>query len=130
MWVSGLINPNGTAARVIEAVITRRCTAVITEQLLGELSEVLARPKFRRWIAVEDAAAFVVALRREGDLRPDPVEGQGRVRDPDDDYLAALAEAEAVEIVTGDADLLEADLEPSAITPRELIDRLELPQYP
>lgn len=87
----------------------------------------LARPKFRRWIAIKDAAAFVTALRREADLRPDPAQTPGRVRDPGDDYLAALADAETVPIVTGDTDLLEADLAPPAITPRELIDRLGLP---
>lgn len=127
VWVSGLINPYGTPARVIEAVMTRRCTAIVTRHLLGELTDVLARPKFRRWITTEDATAFVVALRHEGDLRPDPASTPGRVRDPDDDYLAALAETEGVEIVTGDAGLLEGDLTPPAITPRQLIDRLELP---
>jgi putative PIN family toxin of toxin-antitoxin system len=123
--VSGLINPFGTPARVIEAVMTHRCTAIVTHHLLDELGAVLARPKFRRWIAIEDAVAFVVALKREGDLRPDPEETPSMVRDPDDDYLAALANAQAAEIVTGDADLLDADLTPPAITPRQLIDRLE-----
>jgi putative PIN family toxin of toxin-antitoxin system len=125
VWVSGLINPYGTPARVIEAAMTRRCTAVVTQHLLGELSDVLARPKFRRWITITDAAAFVVALRHEGDVRPDPALTPGRVRDPDDEYLAALAETEGIEIVTGDADLLEADLTPPAITPRQLIDRFD-----
>lgn len=105
--------------------MTRRCTAVVTQRLLGKLSDVLARPKFRRWITTGDAAAFVVALRHEGDVRPDPTQMSGRVRGPDDDYLAALAEAEGVEIVTGDADLLKADLTPPAITPRQLIDRFD-----
>lgn len=98
--------------------------AVASQHLLDELATVLARPKFRRWIALADAVASVEALGREADLRPEPGAVPQRVRDPDDDYLVALGDAAEAVIVTGDADLLEADLTPPAITPRELLDRL------
>jgi len=124
--VSGLINPYGTPARVVQAVTAGRVTAVVTPHLIDELAAVLGRPKFRRWIAVADAAAFVEALVMDGDLRPDPEAVPKRVRDPDDDYLVAVAAAAAAVIVTGDGDLLEADLTPPAITPRDLIERLGL----
>lgn len=124
MWVSGLINPYGTPALVIEAVIGRHVRAVVTQQLLDELATVLARPKFRRWIALADAVAFVDALGAEADVLPDPGAVPRRVRDPGDDYLVALSEAGEAMIVTGDADLLEADLTPPAMTPRRLVDRL------
>lgn len=84
----------------------RRVTAVVTQGLLDELAAVLARPKFRRWVDLDDALGFVEALGREALLRPDPVGVARRVRDPDDDYLVALAEAAEAVIVTGDADLL------------------------
>lgn len=126
VWVSGLINPHGTPARVAAAVATKHVTAVISQHLVDELATVLARQKFRRWVILDDALAFVDALAREGDMRPEPVEVPNRVRDPDDDYLAALADATAATIVTGDDDLLAADLEPPAITPRQLLDRLGL----
>jgi len=122
--VSGLINPYGTSARVIQAVLARQVMAVANQHLLDELATVLARPKFRRWIALADAVASVEALGREADLRPEPGAVPQRVRDPDDDYLVALGDAAEAVIVTGDADLLEADLTPPAITPRELLDRL------
>ncbi len=124
MWVSGLINPYGTPARVIQAVLAGQVMAVANQHLLDELATVLARPKFRRWIALADAVASVEALGREADLRPEPGAVPQRVRDPDDDYLVALGDAAEAVIVTGDADLLEADLTPPAITPRELLDRL------
>src|SRR5262249_39773113 len=47
-----------------------------------------------------------------------------RVRDPNDDYLVALAEAADAVIVTGDSDLLHADLPLPVTTPRELLDRI------
>ncbi|MGH3500239.1 MAG: putative toxin-antitoxin system toxin component, PIN family [Nocardioidaceae bacterium] len=124
VWVSGLINPYGTPARVVEAVMGRHVQVVVTEHLLEELATVLARPKFRRWIALADAVAFTDALGAEVDVHPDPGAAQQRVRDPDDDYLVALSETATAVIVTGDADLLEAGLTPPAMTPRELLDQL------
>ena len=124
VWISGLINPRGTPAGVIAAVAAKRVTAVISRHLVDELAAVLVRPKFRRWITLADASAFVDALAREGDLHDAPVVVPGRVRDPDDDYLVALADAADAMIVTGDDDLLSADLHPRAITPRQLLDRL------
>jgi predicted nucleic acid-binding protein len=47
-------------------------------------------------------------------------------RDPDDDYLVALAQAALVDaVVTGDRDLLELeDVGVAVITPRALVERL------
>ena len=97
--------------------------AVVSQQLLDELTAVLIRPKFRRWLSVADAVSFVETLGVIAELRPDPGSPR-RVRDPNDDYLAALSEATNVAIITGDAALLYEDLAPAAITPRELLDTL------
>lgn len=121
--MSGPISPGGTLARIVAAVAAKQVRAVISQHLLDELATVLARPKFRRWIRLADSTAFVDALAREGDLRPEPDDVSSRVRDPNDDYLVALAEAAAAMIVTGDDDLLGADLDPPAITPRQLLAR-------
>lgn len=118
-----MINPFGLPARVVEAVAAGEIVAVVTQHLLDELTAVLIRPKFRRWLSVADAVAFVETLGGYADLLPDLGTPQPRVRDPDDDYLVALAEAAAAVIVTGDADLLDADLKPPAITPRDLLAR-------
>jgi len=118
-WVSAVTNPFGVPARVVEAVITGEIVAVVTQHLLDELAAVLIRPKFRRWLFVADAVSFVETMGGYADLYPDSGARTRRVRDPDDDYLVALAEASAAVIVTGDADLLDADLQPPAITPRD-----------
>jgi putative PIN family toxin of toxin-antitoxin system len=119
-----VINPYGSPARVVEAVADDAITAVVTQHLLDELAAVLIRPKFRRWISVADAIAFVESLGGHADLRDDPGPSESEVRDPDDDYLVALAEAADAVIVTGDDDLLAAAIEPSAITPAQLLARL------
>jgi putative PIN family toxin of toxin-antitoxin system len=121
VWIAGLINPYGTPARLIEAVTTETVIAVVTQRLLDELSEVLLRPKFRRWVSVADVVAFVETLGAHADLQDEPGPGEPRLRDPDDDYLVALAEAASAIPVTGDADNLDADLETPAITPRDLL---------
>lgn len=69
--------------------------AVVTQRLLDELAAVLVRPKCRRWISAADGIAFVEALGRTADLVLDPGVPPRRVRDPDDDYLAALGVAAA-----------------------------------
>lgn len=122
--MSGLINPYGTPARVIEAVAERRVTAVVSDHLLDELATVLVRPKFRRWVSVEEALAFVDALRNHADVHSPPDPSSQPVRDPDDAYLVALAEETDAVIVTGDDDLLAAGLIRPAITPRALLERL------
>lgn len=52
----------------------------------------------------------------------DPIEPPAMTRDPKDDYLVALARAQTVDaIVSGDRDLLEAELSGVAVrTPRAL----------
>lgn len=125
MWVSALINPYGVPAGVVEAVMSGQIVAVVTQQLLDELSAVLIRPKFRRWLAAADAVSFADTLGTIAELHPGPGPPPRRVRDPNDDYLVALAEATETLIVTGDADLLDAGLAPAAITPRDLLHRLE-----
>ncbi|GJF18024.1 hypothetical protein NGTWS1803_36590 [Mycolicibacterium cyprinidarum] len=124
VWVSAVINPYGTPARVVEAVADGVITAVVTQHLLDELAAVLIRPKFRRWISIADAVAFVESLGGNADLRDDPGPPKVRVRDPNDDYLVALAEAAGATIVTGDGDLLSAEIGPSTITPAQLVARL------
>jgi len=124
VWVSAVINPFGAPARVVEAVTSEELVAVVSQHLLDEVTAVLIRPKFRRWVSIADAVAFVEALGGYADLHPDPDTPAPRVRDPEDDYLVALAEAAEAVIVTGDADLLDADLNPPAITPRDLLARI------
>lgn len=94
---------------------------MVTQHLLDELAAVLVRPRFRRWVSVADAVAFVETLSGHAELLADPEAPASRVRDPDDDYLVALAAVADAVIVTGDRDLLDADLKPPAITPRDFL---------
>jgi len=124
VWVSALISPAGTTAGVIRAVLNGEVAAAASPHLLEELPAVLERDKFRRWVSLEDARAYVAAIADKADLHPDTGKASRSSRDPGDDYLIALAEQAGAVIVTGDDDLLAMDLQPHAMTPGALLDSL------
>ena len=93
---------------------------LVTADLLDELGGVLQRPKFRRWIKLEDAVAFVDALRLHSETVVTATPTQ-TTRDPKDVYLVAMSEASGAQIITGDADLLDAELQPPAVTPEQFL---------
>lgn len=106
VWVSALISPKGAPATILRVVLAGKIIPVVSPLLLEELTLVLARPRLRRWISEEDAHEFVRQLATKADMQTD-----GRpthhTRDPDDDYLVALAQLPDVTgLVSGDDDLL------------------------
>lgn len=99
---------------------------VMCPELLGEIREVLTtRPRLRKWISLENATLFVDTVGAIADLVDDPVAVQTETRDPNDDYLIALARTHEVDvIVSGDKDLLEWESQrPPVVTPAQFEDR-------
>ncbi len=126
VYVSAALSGAGAPAELLETAVQGRIVLVLSPLLLGELREVLARDKLRRWISREDADAFLQVLDLLGETVEDPPEETwSRVcRDPDDDYLIALAEAaEATLLVSGDRDLLAMDRQGLDVrSPRDAVD--------
>ena len=79
---------------------------LVSGALVGELSRVLGRDKFDRYVTREERDEFLGTLIRESDL----IEITGTVqvcRDPKDDQVLELAvNGDAACIVTGDTELL------------------------
>jgi putative PIN family toxin of toxin-antitoxin system len=124
--VSAVIAPDGTSAALIRAGFAGRYRIVACPALIDELAEVLTRPKLARYVSAEEAAAFVDAIFGAVEMHDDPEIRQQVLRDPDDEYLVALAnEASADLIVSGDHDLLDASVTPAVVDPRELLERLQ-----
>jgi uncharacterized protein len=123
--VSGLLS-SGTTAAVMNAWLDRRAfEPIVCPQLLSELEEVLARPKFEfldRALVVQ----LVERLRNEAELTEDPIVEPGVTPDPDDDYLVALARQVGADcLVSGDPHLKQAALtDMEVVTPAEFLDRL------
>jgi predicted nucleic acid-binding protein len=107
----------------MRAFIDDRMIVVASTALIAELERVLARPKLTRRAQRRE---FVDRVRRHASVLDDPVEVPAAARDPKDDYLIALGGREAVDaVISGDGDLLEAELDDLAVwSPRHLADRL------
>ena len=79
---------------------------LVSGALVGELSRVLARDRFDRYVTREERDAFLASLIRESNLI-EITEAVQVCRDPKDDQVLELAvNGNATYIVTGDADLL------------------------
>jgi putative PIN family toxin of toxin-antitoxin system len=126
--IAGLITPGGVPAGIIRGWTRGAFELVVSPLLLDELTTTLLRPKFRRWATESDAVAFVEVLRLAAVIVEDPAEVEPVSRDPNDDYLVALArEARAHVLVSSDGDLTSIEgNDPPVVTPRRFLSSLEL----
>lgn len=86
----------------------------------------LGRPKLAKYVKPGASASFEDQMRRIGAWHADIADPPAATRDPEDDYLVALALGAGAEaIVSGDDDLHAAtDLRVAVLTPRELLTRV------
>lgn len=124
--VSALIGA-GPSSRIVAAVFnSEQLDAVVCPLLVAEVADVLARPRIRKRVPAERAEEFLDNVAILFDLVDDPAEIEPLLRDPDDDYLVALARQHDVDwIITGDNDLLEWQTpNPPVIAPAEFERRI------
>ena len=121
-------HPASPSRRLFNALAEGRIEAVLCEGILQELNRALDRPYFAARVTTSEREAVVAVLRAAADMHKDPVAPPKLLRDPNDDYLVALARSARVDaIVTGDHDLLDhPGLAPPALTPRAACKRFGL----
>ena len=120
--VSALITPTGTPAKLLAATRNGSFELIVSPLLLEELGLVLRRKKFRRYVDLDVVDQYVGLLRQDATLASDPAEAPPiRCRDPDDEYLIALAHDRAAALVSGDDDLLELAGKIPVFTPSEFL---------
>lgn len=127
--LSGLVSaPTSPPALVLVAARAGRFDLIACPRVLVEVERGLAKPYFRARLDASAGAAAIDAFRRLAITLPDPPVVRSVLRDPNDDFLVALARAgEAEAIVSGDADLLDHDgLHPPAIHARAACELLGL----
>ena len=124
--MAAAITPRGVCGQVLQAALDKRYAIVVCPALLVELEEVLLRPKFRRYLSLDQARRYVALIAGIGESQPDPVVRPGLTPDPDDDYLPALAQAaDADYLISGDPHLTGLSaIRPPVLTPRAFLDRL------
>lgn len=120
---SAVFAPAGVPGQLVRLALAGRYQLIVSPKLLDELRETLVRPKSRL-----DPPAIDRYVGQLGQHLVQDPEGQPAAwtRDPDDDYLLALAvAARADAIVTGDRDLTElVDPPLPVLTPRVFLDQL------
>ncbi|WP_256565289.1 putative toxin-antitoxin system toxin component, PIN family [Dyadobacter chenhuakuii] len=107
LYVSALINSN-SRMRLDKILKDSRFDILTDKVLIGELDEVINRPKFRKYVSAERIAAFMELLTE----RCSPIDTFSKVLhspDPKDDFLLALClDGSAQYLVTGNKiDLLD-----------------------
>jgi uncharacterized protein len=125
--VSVLLAAEGPPGRILDCWRQGEIELVVSDTLLAELEHVLLRPRFASRVDTRDARAYLAGIRRAALVLDDPPAEPGLTRDPDDDYLSALARAANADlIVSGDAHLTELpNAKPPVLTPRAFADLLD-----
>ncbi|MHB1808885.1 MAG: putative toxin-antitoxin system toxin component, PIN family [Solirubrobacteraceae bacterium] len=131
--LSGIASSPGSGsppALILDALTDMGFEAVVSPRLIAEVNRGLQKPYFKDRVSESEAARIIEAIHAAAVTFDDPVEPPRLLRDPDDDYLPALAKASnAQAIVTGDRDLLDdAAIQPPAIDARSACALLGLAQ--
>jgi putative PIN family toxin of toxin-antitoxin system len=129
--VSGIVGPGSDKPPrlLVDAIENLDFEVVVCPRLLGEVRKALRKPYFRERLSAEEARQALRRIDAVAIAFDDPKDVAPTLRDPEDDYLLALARvAEAEAVVSGDKDLLDhaEKLEPRAISPRAACELLGL----
>ncbi|MCB1864006.1 MAG: putative toxin-antitoxin system toxin component, PIN family [Chromatiales bacterium] len=103
--ISHLLLPKSVPAQAV-GVAVRRGQLLASEDTLAELADVLARPRFDHYIALEDRMEFLRKFGRIVEVVPITTRVQA-CRDPrDDKFLELGLSGNTTAIISGDNDLL------------------------
>jgi putative PIN family toxin of toxin-antitoxin system len=126
--VSALIGKGKTLSQLYEAFLDAKFTPLLSPEMMGELVGVIRRPKFKKYLKVEDLKRFEKLI--ETDTIPIVASHKLSIcRDPKDNMLLECALSSEIKpdfIVTGDEDLLilKSFHDIPIITPKEFLNRL------
>ncbi len=103
--VSRLLLPESLPAQAVRRAGTEGIL-LVSSATMTELADVLARPKFDRYVGIEERRDFLRLLARAAEFVP-IIYSVRACRDPKDDkFLEIALNGKADLILTGDADLL------------------------
>jgi putative PIN family toxin of toxin-antitoxin system len=127
---SGGVDPQGESppSLLYRELGGSRFEAIVCPELLAEVDETLRKPYFLNRLGDAIVSDLVTGIVEAGTVLADPTDALALLRDPDDDYLVALARGAGAEaIVSGDKDLLDhPGLEPPAMNARDACKLLGL----
>lgn len=108
LFVSGIILPRGPLAQLLNLWLKQSFILVITAKLIGELNEVLQRPKIARYGITEERITSIIEFVKKKSEMVTPLHSLPvDVCDPkDEEVLACALGGKADYLITGDEDLL------------------------
>jgi putative PIN family toxin of toxin-antitoxin system len=130
--IAALLSRTGAPAQILLSWIGGGFELVVSPNLLNELKAALLRPKFRKYVTVDEVWAYLNLLEHGANVVVDPEPRPGLTPDPGDDYLIALGRGAAVHfLVSGDAHLTGLRRsQPPIVTPRAFLSALQKSQNP
>jgi putative PIN family toxin of toxin-antitoxin system len=108
VWISGLLTRTGTAALLTRYVV-QTGQAIFSAQTFAELKDRVWRPKFDRYVTLEQRKRLLSDIESSALWVevPSAISARAFCRDAQDDmFIHAAQAAHATWLVTGDADLL------------------------
>lgn len=123
--ISGVLSSRGAPADVLRVLVAGEFELIASKALPDELERALAYPRLRRHISEPDAAELVRWFADSATVVIDPdADPPVHSRDPDDDYLIALASVHRAALVSGDKHVLALEGEIPVFSPRAFLDLL------
>lgn len=126
--ISAVIKPQNRMGLILVRLRKGDYVLLYSEELLDELTEVMARPKLRKYgLNAETASAVIDTILTKGEA-VELLTVLDVCRDPDDNLLLSLAvDGKADHVVSGDKDLLDlVEIQGiPIITPTAFLDSLE-----
>lgn len=108
LWISFMIGKR--LASLADVLCRNDIQVYMSEQLLGEIQTVIARPKFNAIISSESRQAFVDMVDNVCHWTPITIQAKSPIRDIKDLFILSMAESVPVDfIVSGDKDLTELE---------------------
>ena len=105
VFVSAVMLPGSVPRQAVSKAL-RQSVLLFAEATMTELAQVLSRPKFDRYVSLEERMLFLAELGRRADFVP-IIRVVRECHDPKDDkFLDVALNGRADAIITGDADLL------------------------
>lgn len=105
VYISLLIG--GSMAKLTDHLFSDHVELVLSDKLFAEIEEQIRKTKFKKYFTGRQADSLVQLLHAAGSVFLDKREPPRICRDPDDDYLLALAKTGKADVLlTGDKGLL------------------------
>ena len=122
IWISFIIKKKLNV--LADIIIDNSLIVLSCDKLIEEISDVLKRIKFRKYISIKDIEEAIILHKKL--IIPVIIKNiKKQNRDKDDDFLFALCEAGKADfIVSGDKDILESKIKspPTILTFSEFIN--------